>query len=141
MRRPWRICATWNVRPWARSATSRWPATARRCGGIPSSLNHIVGPQKDRRRYCDIERLRSLQIDEGVEFCRLFDRQITRLCALQNIDDVLRGLLEVARNARAKTHQAAGLDVVARGVDRRQPAIGGEIDDGFSIDAQHRIHE
>jgi hypothetical protein len=57
------------------------------------------------------------------------DRHLGRLCPLQNIGNVFRRSLEVAGYAGAITHQAAGLDIVARGINRGQSAIGRKIDD------------
>src|SRR6516164_8352185 len=52
-------------------------------------LNHLVGDGEDVWRNREAERLRGVKVDHELEFCRLHDRQISRLFALEypsNID-------------------------------------------------------
>ena len=55
--------------------TSRLPVlrrtTAAGSGGL---FDHLVGSGEQRRRNVDAKRLRSLEIDHQLEFCRLLDR-------------------------------------------------------------------
>jgi hypothetical protein len=50
-------------------------------------LDHIVCPQQQRLRGGDSERLRGLQVDYQLEFSRLLDREIGRLCAAEDSVD------------------------------------------------------
>jgi ribosomal protein L37AE/L43A len=56
------------------------PAEA--CPGI--SLDHSVGSDKDARRHRNPERSRAVEINHEFQHCRLLDRQLGRLCPLEN---------------------------------------------------------
>ena len=43
-------------------------------------FDHLVGASEQRRRHGEAERLGGLKINDQLEFGRLFNRQITRLC-------------------------------------------------------------
>jgi len=63
----------------------------------PKLLDHLVGPGKHRRRHVEAERLRSLEIDHELVFCWLLHRQIRRLFAFENTNDVGRRAPENVR--------------------------------------------
>jgi hypothetical protein len=43
-------------------------------------FDHLVGAGEQRLRQGEAERLGGLEVDHQLELCRLFNRQITRLC-------------------------------------------------------------
>jgi hypothetical protein len=49
------------------------------------SLDHLVGAQEERGRDRHSDRARCLQVYGQLELARLLDRQISRLCAAQNL--------------------------------------------------------
>src|SRR5262245_57421423 len=50
----------------------------------PRLLDHLVGAGEQRRRHFDAEHPRRLSVDNKLELRRLHDRQIRRLCALED---------------------------------------------------------
>ena len=60
---------------------------------VPDVLfDHLVGAEQDRCRNIEAERLGGFQIDHEFKFCRLLDRQIGGLVALENAPDIDAGL-------------------------------------------------
>src|SRR5579871_2342346 len=81
MQRRWRICATWSAHRSVRSATSRWPATARRCGGWNNPFHTGVCPKKIRGFVKEATALSRHSLRDDV-FCLLdhrFNRRILEL--------------------------------------------------------------
>jgi hypothetical protein len=64
------------------------PSAANQQRTCRHSFNHFVGPGKQGWRYCKAERLRSLEVDNELEFSRLGDRQVRRVGTLQNLVNV-----------------------------------------------------
>ena len=54
------------------------------------SFDHSIGTKQHGLRDCKAECLRSFQVDDKLEFGRLLDRQVARLCAIHNALDVIR---------------------------------------------------
>src|SRR6266851_10531837 len=52
---------------------------------LPYSLDDLIGPQEERLRDRQAERLRGLEVDDQLELRRLLDRNIGRPSALQNL--------------------------------------------------------
>src|SRR5438309_11958087 len=77
------------------------------------SMNHLVRAQQELLRYRNLESLRGLQIDHEVEFRRLFDRQVRRLRAFENLVDEDRGPSEVCPDIRPVRHEGRGLGELA----------------------------
>src|SRR6516162_1894765 len=93
-------------------------------------FDDLVGAGKDRRRDCEAERLRSLEIDDEIEFYWLLDRQVAGLGTLQDLVDVARSSSEIVRDIRAIGHQPAVVCKFALGIDRRQARL---IDEGNDL--------
>src|SRR5215472_6921728 len=84
-----------------------------------ASFDHLVGAGEDRWRDGDAELLGSLEIDDQLEGRRLLDRQVGRLGTLEDPSGVKALLAIDSLDARSIADQAAGSDVFAPRVDRR----------------------
>jgi hypothetical protein len=84
-----------------------------------NSRRFIRGPRR-RGRQCKAERLRGGQIYNEIEFGWLLDRDVTRLCPMQNLIDVVSSAPEKVRKVWSIRHQAARIDVVPGPVHRRK---------------------
>ena len=72
-------------------------------------FDHLVGAGEHHRQNVDAECFGSYQVDDGLKFCRLLDRQVGRLVASQDSIHEIRGAAPVFA-------QAGGL--VAYGIDQ-----------------------
>src|SRR5262249_31247165 len=54
-------------------------------------VDHLIGARDECRGHRDAERLGGLEVNDQLELRGLLDRQITRLCTLQNFVSVARG--------------------------------------------------
>jgi hypothetical protein len=95
-------------------------------------FDHLVGAGEHGRRNVDAQRLRGLEVDQEVEFCRQHHRQFRRLLALYNPAGVVARLAVGIASAGAVAHEAAGFDLLAIGEDRWQ-SVAGQQDDYQSI--------
>ena len=87
---------------------------------LPHSFDDLVGSGGIAGGYREAEVFRGLEVDDEIELHRLPDRQIAGLGALQDAIDVVRGAAEIVRHIRSVGHQAAIVDILAVGIDRRQ---------------------
>ena len=101
------------------AAPARQPATRRHAAeerdelapfhSITSSARASSG-----RREFEAERLGGFEVDDELEFGRLFDRHIGRLSPTQNFVHVLRSALEQGRETRSVGYQASCFDVLSQ---------------------------
>src|SRR6516225_5237820 len=82
------------------------------------SFDDLVGEVEDRRRDRHAERLRGLKVDHQLEFCRLLDRQIGRLGAVEDSPCVSAGLAQAIGDPYAIADQAAGRRELAPRITR-----------------------
>ena len=83
-----------------------------------SLFDHLVGACKQRRRYCEAERLGGLQIKNEVERGRLYDRQIRRLGTFENPASIDADLMIRIRKAGSVAHQTPGYGELPKLINR-----------------------
>src|SRR5262249_27610212 len=79
---------------------------------LASSLDHLVGAQEERLGNLQSEHPGSGQIDNEVELGWLFDWEVGRLCAAQNLVDILGRAPEQVGHVCSIGHQASRFDVL-----------------------------
>src|ERR1700730_10814854 len=104
-----------------------------------SLFDHLVGTREHGRRNVDAKRLRGLEVDHEVEFCRQHHRQFRRLLALYNPAGVVARLAVGIASAGAVAHEAAGFDLLASGEDRGQSVAGHQDDQLDALSEEKRV--
>src|SRR6516225_2026511 len=87
---------------------------------LASSLDHLVGASKQRRRNLVTERLCGRKVYDEIELSRLLDRDISRLRAAQNLVDMVSGASIHVREVCSIGHQTSHFDPFPELVHRRQ---------------------
>src|SRR5688572_33465043 len=100
-----------------------------RRGGTDPLLDDSIGPQQDRRRNRQPERLRRLQIDHELELQGLLDGKVGRLHPPQDLLDQARRLFAELIGVGGVRGQAALLDEERYGEHRRQDASRRALED------------
>ena len=98
--------------PYLGRASSGWIAPA----SLAHVFDHFIGNGKQCRRHGKAERLRGLQVDRDLVFCRRLHRQVGRLLALEDAVEVAGRAPELVNRIRAARAPARGW----RGAMRRQ---------------------
>jgi len=103
------------------------------------SFDHPIRPRQHVGRNREADLLRCFQIDHQLEFRRLFDRKVGRLCSFKNFVDH-RGYTPLRLTlTRSIRHQATYADIVAPRVYRRQLILSCQLHDLFSIRSHQRM--
>src|SRR6266849_9376904 len=103
-------------------------------------LNHLIGAQQQRLRDREAEGLGDLEVDHQLELGRLFDRQVTWFCALEDLVDVFGGTAQHFVEISAIAHQETFLDP-ARKTAYWKPALLAEYADSRALAVVDRISE
>ena len=98
----------------------------------PSS-NDPIGAQQDRIGKFDTERVRRSHVYYQLEREWLFDGQICRLCAPENLVYVGGRTAKLIRNVWSIGDEAADIDKIARFVNRRKSLFSGKRDYARSL--------
>src|SRR5690242_20543443 len=85
-----------------------------------NSFNHLVGSHLHDQWHSETERLGGLEVNHELEFGGQYDRQITRLLALENPPGVHTDLAISICNAGRVAHQATRLGILAHSIARRK---------------------
>src|SRR5215475_9810203 len=94
-------------------------------------FDHFVGAGEQRGRYCEIKRLRGLEIDDELKFGGLLNRELVRFSSLENTINISRSLLPQGVIVDPIRNQPAVRHKKAIGVDRRQPELCRKVGDQF----------
>jgi hypothetical protein len=89
-------------------------------------LNHLIRAQQQRCRNCDTQRLRSLEVDRKYVICRLFDREVSRLGASEDLVDIHGGVPVCLDNIHAVGEKPTGFDELFRAAYGGKPVLNGE---------------
>ena len=95
-----------------------------RSKAAPYSITSSARASSDRR-HVEAERLRGLEVDDGVELGRRLHRQVGRLLALEDAIDVRCRSPELVAQIGPIGDQAAGRDEQA--IPNRSRAVGAEL--------------
>src|SRR5262245_42202804 len=90
------------------------PLSSSRVGRTPvgNSLDHLVGDGEQRRWNRDAKHPRGLGVDDQLELRRLHDRQVRRLCALEDAADIAADLASRVVRVASVAHQPPNFGVV-----------------------------
>src|SRR6516162_11135341 len=93
------------------------------------SFDHLVGDGEQARRKGQTEYPGSVEVDHEFEFVRLHDRQIGWPLTFQNPGGIDADLAMRLGDARPVAHQAADIDKLPEGIDRRYPMVSSKRSD------------
>src|SRR5262245_5759508 len=96
-------------------------------------LDDLIRPQQQRRRDGEVERLGGLEVDDELELRRLFDGQVARFRALEDLVDVDRSPPLHFGNIYSIGHQPTRLNKHSELIDGGDPVRGRKIEDGPSM--------
>ena len=102
------------------------------------SLDHLVRPRQHVRRNRQADLLGSFQVDDQLELRGLLYWEIGGLGVFEDfINEGCRAPL-VIKEVWPIAHEAPSLDKITRGVHRRYPVLGCEVEDQCSVSSQER---
>src|SRR5690242_21495368 len=104
-------------------------------------LDELVGEPKHLRWDCDAEFSGGLEVDDKCKLARLFDWQIGRLGALEDLVYINRGALVHILVARSVGHQASDFNELLVCIYVRQPLLFGEIHYTLAIMQENAIRQ
>src|SRR4030095_8563052 len=127
---------------------SSWPAAPRRpaarrghpparsagSGGGPL-FDPLIRPRQQRRWDREAEGLGGLEVDHQLELCRLLDREVAGLGALEDLVSVDGGTPHQITEIRAITHQPTRLHMIPPTEKRWQPVPESQL--GYSLSRSH----
>src|SRR5690242_20723019 len=73
-------------------------------------LDHLIRPRQERRRDRQAEGLGGLEVHDQIELCRLLDREVARLAALEDLVHVPGGAPITTNRVRPIGHETAVID-------------------------------
>src|SRR6516165_790884 len=79
---------------------------------LASSLDHLVGASKQRRRNLETERLGGRKVYDEIELSRLLDRDVPGLRPVQNLIDIATSAPEQVGKAWSIGHETSRFDVL-----------------------------
>src|SRR6476619_2045176 len=101
-------------------------------------FDDLVGASEQRRRHFKAERLGSFEVDDQLVLRRRLHRQVGRFFAPQTAVDISGRWPILAYDIGTVADEAAAFDVVAEGIDGRQPMPNHQRVDLFAMDICRR---
>src|SRR5262245_27721076 len=84
------------------------------------SFDYLVGAGEERRRHFEAERLGGFSVDHQLEFGRLLDWKIGRLCAFEDFVDVAGGAVNQVGCICPIGDESARFHIFVKSLKRRQ---------------------
>src|SRR5215813_8082972 len=84
-----------------------------------ASFDQLVGDAEQRRRHGEVKHPGGLGVEDQLELAQLLDRQVCRLCALEDTTAIDTELTPRVRNVCSVAHELAGFSILTRGICRR----------------------
>src|SRR5262245_15550975 len=109
------------------------------CSHDHGLLYDLIRPLQERRRDRQPERLPGLDVDDQLELGGLFDGEVARLGALQDLVHVRGAALVEIEKARPVRHETPGLHTLPDAVCCRQSAPCREVCEPCSVAVEYRV--
>src|SRR6185436_18650408 len=119
------------------TATAPRPPSGGMRGG--PSFDYLIRPREQRGRNRQAEGLGGLEVDDELELGWLFDRQVGRLRALEDLIDEGGCASSEIRQARPVRHEGPGLHVLPEGVCCRQAAPCRKVCEPCAVENEHGV--
>jgi len=103
------------------------------------SFDHLVGGDKQARRHGQVERLRSLEIEDRLVLGRRLHRKLRGRAAAQNAIDIGRCLPELVHEVDSVGHEATSRDELPPCIHGRQAVPRRQRDDEVTMGTGGRI--
>src|SRR5712692_5812492 len=97
------------------------------------SLNDVIRPQQQRRRDREAQRPSRVEVDHQIVLRRLLYGQVAWLGSFEDLVHVDGGASNLVVKVHRIGHEATDLDKLLLPPHRRYPALGGEVNEGFSM--------
>src|SRR5262245_16512122 len=105
-----------------------------------TSLDHLVGATRQRKRDSDAERLGGLETEDQLDFRgKLHDRDVSRLLAFENAPGVDAAQTICVRSIASVAHQTTSGGKLSKLVDRWNAVAEGECAELRGVAAEHRV--
>src|SRR5262249_28620211 len=104
-------------------------------------FDHLIRPRQHIRRNCQADLLRGLEIDDQLELLRLLDREISGLCAFQNLVHIRSSAPEQIVNVWAVGHEPPVFHIFWSVVCRWKPVLYREVCELCSLRSEYAARQ